>query len=118
MFVRNKMFVGNIIWFNPPFSKNLSSNIARYFPYEHCPKSNLLHRILSKAENVKSAIFKRVVAKAESTKSSNKMCNCRTPSEWPLQKKMFKEECSSQGSDQNKGRRRNERIGKRPIYSL
>ena len=53
MFVRNKMFVGN----NPPFSKNLSSNIARYFPYEHCPKSNLLHRILSKAENVKSAIL-------------------------------------------------------------
>ena len=92
----------NIIWFNPPFSKNVRSNIARDFLRlldMHFPKANPLHKIFNRnsikvsyncMENVKSSISrhnKRVLAKAEPIESPSKLCDCRIPSECPLQKK-------------------------------
>jgi hypothetical protein len=91
----------NIIWFNPPFSKNVRSNIALNFLRlldKHFPKANPLHKIFNRnsikvsyscMENVKSSIArhnKRVLAKAEPIESPSKLCNCRIPNERPLQK--------------------------------
>ena len=41
----------NIIWFNPPFNKNVSTNVAKQFLNlidEHFPKSNKLHAIFNR----------------------------------------------------------------------
>ena len=42
---------GNIIWFNPPFIKNISTNIDKRFLNlldQHFPKSNKLHTIFNR----------------------------------------------------------------------
>ena len=47
----------NIIWFNPPFSKNVRSNIARDFLRlldKHFPKANSLHKIFNRNSPSKS----------------------------------------------------------------
>ncbi len=41
----------NVIWYNPPFSKSVKSNIARNFLQlidKHFPKTNPLHRIFNR----------------------------------------------------------------------
>ena len=41
----------NMIWFNPPFNKNTSTNVAKRFLNlldQHFPKSNKLHAIFNK----------------------------------------------------------------------
>ena len=59
----------NIIWFNPPFSKNVNTNIARNFLcliHKHCPPNHKLHKIFNRntvkvsyswMSNVKSIIL-------------------------------------------------------------
>ena len=74
----------NIIWFNPPFNKNVSTNVAKRFLNlldQHFPKSKKLHAIFNKntvkvsyscTQNMSSMIKshnKRVINKDESDKN-------------------------------------------------
>ena len=85
----------NIIWFNLPFNKNVSTKVAKRFLNlidQHFPKSNKLHAILNKntvkisyscAQNILSMIKshnKKVIKDVKELKS----CNCRVKSECPL----------------------------------
>ena len=86
----------NIIWFNPRFNKNFSTNVAkRFFNLldQHFPKSNKLHTLLnrntlnvsySRTQNMSSMIKshkKKVISK--DTKEVNS-CNCRVKSKCSL----------------------------------
>ena len=93
----------HIIWFNPPFSRNVRSNIGRDFLKlidKHFPKTNELHKIFNRntvkvsyscLENVKSVISKhnkRVLNNMNGTKAKSgiqRNCNCRSHEECPLQ---------------------------------
>ena len=95
-----------VICFRPPYSKSVRSNIALDFLKlidKHFPKTNPLHKTFirntikvsnSCLENVKRSISrhnKSLLRKAEPTKSPNELCNCRAPSECPLEKKCLTE---------------------------
>ena len=86
----------NIIWFNPPFNKNVTTNVAKRFLNlidQHFPKSNKLRAIFNRnpvkvtysyTQNMSSMI------KSDNKKAINKdvkewkPCNCRVKSECPL----------------------------------
>ena len=85
----------NIIWFNPPFNKNVSTNVAKRFLNlldQHFPKSNKLHAIFNRntvkaryscTQNMLSMIksqIKKVIKDVKELKS----CNCRVKSKCPL----------------------------------
>ena len=87
----------NIIWFNPPYSKNVSTDVARSFLKlikKHFTKNNNLQKYFNKnnvkvsyscTENVASIINahnKKVLLKREVQASS---CNCRNKTNCPLQ---------------------------------
>ena len=94
----------NIIWFNPPYSKSVQTNVARDFLKlidKHFPAASPLHKIFNRntvkvsyncMNNVKRVISshnKRVLRETksaqESTKDSSKqLCNCRNANECPL----------------------------------
>ena len=91
----------NIIWFNPPYSKTVRTNVARDFLKlidKHFPKTSPLHKIFNRntikvsyscMHNVRSVISKhnkRVLSEANSTQKSTKekQCNCRNANECPL----------------------------------
>ncbi len=49
----------NVIWYNPPFSKSVKSNIARNFLQlidKHFPKTNPLHRIFNRTPSVSYSV--------------------------------------------------------------
>ena len=93
-----------IIWFNPPYSKNVRTNVARDFLKlidKHFPKTSPLHKIFNRntikvsyscMNNVKSVISrhnKRVLRETKSEETTNdnnieKLCNCRNVNECPL----------------------------------
>ena len=93
-----------IIWLNPPYSKNVRTNVARDFLKlmdKHFPKTSSLHKIFNRnmikvsyscMNNVKSVISrhnKRVLRETkfkESTNDNNieNLCNCRNVTECPL----------------------------------
>ena len=85
----------NIIWFNPPFNKNVSTNVAkRFFNLidQHFPKSNKRHAIFNRntvkvtcscPKNMSTMIKfhnKNVINKDV---KELKPCNCRVKSECP-----------------------------------
>ena len=86
----------NVIWFNPPFNKKISTNVAKRFLNlidQHFPKSNKLHAIF-KRNTVKVSYsctqnMSRMI-KSHSKKVTNKdvkelkSCNCRIKSKCPL----------------------------------
>ena len=90
----------NIIWYNPPYSKNVATNIGRKFLNlieKHFPNDNKLHKIFNK-NNVKvsysctdnmgkiiNAHNKAILNRAEET--HEQACNCRNPAECPLNRK-------------------------------
>ena len=89
----------NVIWFNPPFSKTVKTNIARSFLQlidKHFPPSSPLHKIFNRntikasyscMPNVKSTISQhnnRVLRQTTNTVETRK-CNCRVPAQCPLQ---------------------------------
>ena len=88
----------NIIWFNPPFSKNVKTNIARSF-LKHFPIGNKLHKIFNRntvkvsyscMSNVKSIIAShntRSIRKSQPQDISAEICNCRNKHACPLQNK-------------------------------
>ncbi len=90
----------NIIWFNPPFSKNVKTNIARNFLClidKHFPPNHKLHKIFNRntvkvsyscMNNVKSKISKcntRVTGKSEPQCEVIDPCTCRDKKTCPLQ---------------------------------
>ena len=89
----------NIIWFNPPYSKSVKTNIAQNFLKlldKHFPKTCRLHKIFKRNNvkvsyscmpNVKSTISRHnnhILAKS-ATNSTSRNCNCRNSNECPLQ---------------------------------
>ena len=86
----------NIIWYNPPFSKNVKTNVAKKFLgliNKHFPKEHKYHKIFNR-NNVKVSYscmpnMKKILnshnKKILSNKTSNiKTCNCRQKDSCPL----------------------------------
>ncbi len=92
----------NIIWFNPPFSKNVKTNIARNFLClidKHFPPNHKLHKIFNRntvkvsyscMNNVKSIISKhntRITGRSKPQCEVIDPCTCRDKKTCPLQEK-------------------------------
>ena len=81
----------NILWYNPPFSKNVKTNVGKCFLTlidQHFPKSNPLHKIFNRSTlklSYKAIISnhnKAQISKSDPTDDSN--CNCRNSSTCPM----------------------------------
>jgi len=87
----------NILWYNPPFSKNVKTNVGKCFlPLidQHFPNSHSLHKIFNRntlklsyscMTNIKTIISnhnKAQINKSDPTNDSN--CNCRNSSMCPM----------------------------------
>ena len=92
----------NIIWFNPPFCKNVKTNIARSFLNlvdTHFPVGHKLHKILNRntvkvsyscMSNVRSIITShntRIIRRTQQQNINTDNCNCRNKHACPLQNK-------------------------------
>ena len=92
----------NVIWFNPPFSKNVKTNIACIFLHlvdTHFPAGHKLHKIFNRntvkvsyscMNNVRSIITShntRIIRKSQTQVTSADNCNCRNKEACPLQNK-------------------------------
>ena len=90
----------NILWFNPPYSKSVKTNVGAKFLKlitKHFPKNNPLSKILNRRmvkisykttanmKKIVSAHNQKILQQSESEKSK-KMCNCQKPP-CPLQGK-------------------------------
>ena len=92
----------NVIWFNPPFSQNVKTNIERNslkLIEKHFPLHHRLHRIFNRntvkvscscTNNIKSFITKHnasiIRENQQQQGDSDDNCNCRTKPTCPLQK--------------------------------
>ena len=86
----------NIIWFNPPYNKAVSTNIARTFLQlidKHFPKSNKLHKIFNRnnikvsyscTRNIHQIISSHNKNIVSTNKESKADCNCRIKTNCPL----------------------------------
>ena len=86
----------NIIWFNPPFNKNVSTSVAKRFLNlidQHFPKSNKLHTIFNRntvkvgyscTQNMSSMIKSHNKKVINKDAKEPKLCNCRVKSECRL----------------------------------
>ena len=90
----------NITWFNPPYSKNMETNVGKCFPSlidMHFPKSNPLHKIFNRNTlklsyscmgNIKTIISnhnKAVISKSTRTyNQTKKSYNSRKPNKCPM----------------------------------
>ena len=87
----------NIIWFNPPFSRNVSTKIGKYFLNlldKHFPRNHRLHKIFNRnnvkvsyscTKSMKTIITnhnKNILGKKPSINKSH--CNCRNKEACPL----------------------------------
>ena len=89
----------NIIWFNPPFSQAVSTNIAKQFldlSDKHFPQNNQLHKIFNRntvkvsyscTPNVGSIIKSHNKKLTNAENKQTKHCNCRRKQECPLEGK-------------------------------
>ena len=88
-----------IIWFNPPYSKNVSTNVGKYFlnlVKKHFPKEHTFHKLFNK-NNLKISYSCmnniNTIINANNQKIKNKQpailqeCNCIKRNECPLQNK-------------------------------
>ena len=91
----------NIMWFNPPYSKNVETKVRKCFLSlidHHFPKSNPLHKIFNRntlklsyscMSNVKSIIFCHNKAQfgkpLNPPEEINDNCNCRNKNSCPLE---------------------------------
>ena len=86
----------NIIWFNPPFSRNVTTNVAKRFLNLldiHFPKSNKLHKIFNRntvkvsyccTENLSNVIKTHNKKVTNETITSRDQFNCKNRNECPL----------------------------------
>ena len=85
----------NVIWFNPPFSKSVSTNVARRFLQlvsKHFPKASKLHKIFNR--NTLKVSYSCMPNMASIISTNNRMlcrepeptrpCNCRAKDKCPL----------------------------------
>ena len=94
---KKKIRKRNITWFNPPFSKNVATNVGNKFftLLSSCfPPNNKLHKIINKntvklsyscMNNVQQIINshnKTILTSA--AENNNKLCNCREKNSCPL----------------------------------
>ena len=102
MVIRNRK--RKVIWFNPPYSKSVTTNVGRYFlnlVEKHFPKLHKLQKIFNKntvkvsyscLPNVRSSVNKhnKKVLKKENEESNRnepvKTCSCPRNTECPLDK--------------------------------
>ena len=90
----------NVTWYNPPFSKNVATNIGRKFLQlvdKHFPKNSTLHKIFNRntlkvsyscMDNMGKIIdaHNKSILK-EKTDSTTTSCNCRKTNDCPLEGK-------------------------------
>ena len=95
---QNKNRKRNIIWFNPPYSNNVLTNIGKTFLTildKHFPKSHRLHRIFNRnnvkisysaMSNFASVInsHNKKIINDNIVKPTTQSCNCRTKTSCPL----------------------------------
>ena len=88
----------NIIWFNPPFSQNVQTNVAKSFLHlidEHFPKSSKLHKIFNRNNlkvsescttnmaNIIKSHNQKILTESNGVGRETK-CNCRNKDLCPL----------------------------------
>ncbi len=93
---RNKKRTRNILWFNPPFSKSVKSNIGRTFLKllsKHFPNGHRYHKLFNKYNvKVSYGCMKNVgaIIRSHNSRVSSKVvtatadCNCRRKAHCPL----------------------------------
>ena len=89
----------NIIWFNPPFDQNVTTNVAQRFLKlidSHFPKGHQYHKLFNRntvkvsysCMNNMAAIIsshnKKVLKCDSDTSTRARMCNCQKPDQCPL----------------------------------
>ena len=96
-----------IIWYNPPYSQNIKTNIGREFlkiVRRNFPKRNKLHKIINKNSiKISYCCTKNMAAKIsthnksmmtdkkeENATESDRLCNCRNKEECPLNNQCLK----------------------------
>ena len=86
----------NIIWFNPPFSKNVKTNVGKYFlnlVKKHFPKEHIYHKLFNRnnvkisyscTPNINQTInaHNKNITKEETVQKNS--CNCTKRNECPL----------------------------------
>ena len=91
----------NIIWFNPPFNKNVKTNVGEEFLKlldTNFPKNHVLNKILNRqtvkvsyscGENFERKIQKhnQKILKENLEESKEKLCNCRDKKKCPVENK-------------------------------
>ena len=96
---KNKNRSRNIIWFNPPYSQNVETNVAKSFLClidKHFPKSHKLHKIFNRNNlkvsyscttnmgNIIKNHNRKILNEHNEPDSSQKRCNCRNKDLCPL----------------------------------
>ena len=86
----------NFIWYNPPFSRNVTTNVGRTFfkiRDEEFPTNHILHKIFNRSTvkisyscmpNLRQKINAHNKSILHSTHDLPKSCNCREPANCPL----------------------------------
>ena len=105
----------NTIWYNPPYSKNVQTNIGRTFLNildKESPKGHPLHKIFNRntvkvsyscMTNLKQNIDGHNKSLLHDKKDAQtKSCNCRNPSDCPLSGNCLKESVIYQANVQQK----------------
>ena len=97
---RKKTRKRKIIWFNPPYSINVETNIGKTFlklVKKHFPRNNSFHKIFNKntikisyscMRNISSIIASRNKSMLH-PKAKEYGCNCRNKKSCPLQNQSF-----------------------------
>ena len=82
-----------VTWFKPPHSKQVSTNIAKYFLNlldQHFPKQHRLYKIFNRnngkvhAQKICPVLFHLPIKKYNSCTGNIKPCDCRKTDECPL----------------------------------
>ena len=97
---QNKRRHRNVTWYNPPYSKNVTTNIGRTFLNildEEFPENHALHKIFNRntvkvsyscMTNIKQTIdgHNKAILKKDDPhyKTLDNGCNCKSPDKYPL----------------------------------
>ena len=96
---RRKNRSKNIIWYNPPFSRNVKTNVEKHFSKllkKHFGKNHKHHKIFNKnnmkvsyscMENMKKIINSHKYVASKKNQVNQNLCNCRNPENCRLDNK-------------------------------
>ena len=79
----------SVIWFNPPFSKNVKTNIARSFLHlvdTHFPVK-VSYSCMNNVRSIITSHNTAIIRKSQTQVTSADNCNCRNKEACPLQNK-------------------------------